>query len=73
MRSSERKQLAEAPRVAEDDVAQDQQAPPVANHLERQVDRTAGPMTLSHSAALAQNRLTHYTACVTRLVAKCNH
>jgi hypothetical protein len=52
-------QLPEAPRAAENDVAQDQQTPSIAQQFERQIDRAAGPMGLTHSATLAQNRLTH--------------
>ena len=41
-------QLAEMPAVAEDHVADDEQAPFVAHHLQREIDRAARPVTIAH-------------------------
>ena len=49
-------QLAEMPPVAEDHVADDQQAPFVAHHLERQIDRASRSLWGGHSSA-SKNRL----------------
>src|SRR5579862_7928390 len=58
-----RQQLAEVSPVAEHQVADDDQAPAVAEQLERQVDRTPGPVRVAQGGASE-------TACNMKSVAR---
>ena len=67
-------QFAVVPFVAEHHIANDQEAPLVAHHLKREVDRASGLVVVAHPSLRDENRL-HYCIALHSIqsVAKCNH
>src|SRR6185369_2120807 len=66
-----RQQLTEMPAIADQNVADDDKAPPVAEHFQSEIDRAAGPMWLNHSQS-PHWKLIDKTDPIMQVVLKCN-